>query len=194
VHHMMMRRQHTTYSVQRTTYNVQRTMKVVISRMNKKGGTVQAWTVVFPPAKPSHLSFSYSSGVLKSGSQYCLLLNMWQSRHRHSLSHFFFPLHQVWVNACSLVFFPPQFKQSAKTGSSLCFHLAAHSSTLMILNPWPMDGLISTGFPCIICGEGCVVRVSRVSRRRRVSVVARPLGVSAAPSHAVPFPIPWRAP
>ncbi len=118
-----------------------------------KEGSNQAWTGVFPPAKPSHLSFSYSSGVLKSGSQYCLLLNMWQSRHRHSLSHFFFPLHHVWVNACSLVFFPPQFKQSAKMGSSLCFHLAAHSSTLMILNPWPMDGFISTGFPCMICDE-----------------------------------------
>lgn len=65
--------------------------------------------------------------------------------HRVSLSHVFFPRHQVCTKWCSFVFMLPQLRHSGK--SSFLFHLPAHSSTVMIFMPWPTDGLISTGSP-----------------------------------------------
>ena len=73
---------------------------------------------------------------------------MWQSRHRSSDSNCFLPRHQVWVKWCSLVLVAPHARQSGKR--SLRFHRALHSSTVMILRPLPMLGLISTGSPRMI--------------------------------------------
>ena len=46
------------------------------------------------------------------------------------------------------MFLLPQLRHSGK--SSFCFQRALHSSTLIILYPYPTEGLISTGSPFII--------------------------------------------
>lgn len=51
------------------------------------------------------------------------------------------------VKWCSFVFLLPQLWQSGK--SSLRFQRPAHSSTVMALKPWPIEGLISTGSPAM---------------------------------------------
>mmetsp|Transcript_33756 Transcript_33756/g.82838 ORF Transcript_33756/g.82838 Transcript_33756/m.82838 type:complete len:229 (-) Transcript_33756:144-830(-) len=96
----------------------------------------------------SQRTLSYSSGSMKSGSEYERQLNMWQSLHSSSDSNCFLLRHHVCMKWCSRVEVLPHARQSGNF--SLRFQLADHSSTVMILRPAPRDGLISTGSPFMI--------------------------------------------